>query len=51
MTLEERVEALEKAITEVKKTAPNETVSERMKSGLRLINKTIAACEASAVLR
>ena len=51
MTLEQRVEVLEKTIAAIRKTAPNETVSERMKSGLRLINKTIAACEASAVLR
>ena len=48
MFLERKIDALGEAITEMKKTASNETVSEKIKSGRRLINKTIAAREAFA---
>lgn len=48
MSLERKVDALGKAILEMKKTASNETVSEKIKSGRKLINKTIAAREAFA---
>jgi hypothetical protein len=51
MTLEHKDDALRKEIWEIKKTASNETVSEKIKSGRKIINKTIADREAFARLR
>lgn len=51
MSLEHKDDTLRKVIPEIIKTASNETVSEKIKSGRKLINKTIAAREAFARLR